>query len=323
MIGYVVPSSAAAQMAQLLPPDKVLFRVTRESEEWWVSRHRVPDPPAGVEVYESEHPFLLVSRAFRKANTVIAVRDAVIGHGGFTIIAGPCSVESPDQMDTLAAHLSASGVRLMRGGAFKPRTSPYSFQGLGIEGLQLFRQVADCYGMGVVSELLDLSLLDTLYPYVDVIQVGSRNMFNYHLLKELGKVDKPILLKRGMFATVEEWLLAAEYILAHGNDQVILCERGIRSFDPYFRNLIDFNAVALVKQLSHLPVVIDPSQGTGRRDIIIPMGRAAHAVGADGLMVEVHPQPEQALSDGFQSLSLPQFDRLMEAVHAPMADTSG
>ncbi len=303
-------------MEHLLDPEKILFRTPLPEGEIWITPQRVASLPPGVEAYESGFPFLLVSRAFRKKDTRIAVGEAILGGKAFEVIAGPCSVENPEQMETLAAHLSRAGVRIMRGGAFKPRTSPYSFQGLKTEGLRLLREVAHQHHMAVVSELLDLSLLDTLYPYVDVIQVGSRNMFNYHMLKELGKVDKPVLLKRGMFATVEEWLLAAEYILAHGNDRVILCERGIRSFDPYFRNLLDLNAVALVKQLSHLPVVVDPSQGTGRSDIIIPMARAAHAVGADGVMVEVHPRPEEALSDGFQSLTPEAFDTLMAGLPA-------
>ncbi len=314
MFAYIVPPSEAESAARAAGPH--VHRVPTDGRVLFISSRPVR-ALAGYPVVQNEHPFILVSRALQSDTTRIEVNSVSVGGAQFAVIAGPCSVESEAQLREVAQVLARWDVRLMRGGAFKPRTSPYSFQGLGEEGLRMFRRVADEYGMAVVSELLDLSLLETVYPYVDVIQVGSRNMFNYQLLKALGRVNKPVLLKRGMYATVEEWLLAAEYILLHGNEAVILCERGIRSFDPYFRNVLDLNAVALIRELSHLPVVVDPSQGTGRSDIIPPLARAAQAVGAHGLMVEVHPRPEEALSDGFQSLTLEEFDAMMAQLNQP------
>ncbi|MCB9246620.1 MAG: 3-deoxy-7-phosphoheptulonate synthase [Flavobacteriales bacterium] len=261
---------------------------------------------------ELNTPYRLASKTPDKQQTVVTVRNSTIGGNELFMIAGPCAVESERQLFEIAGAVHAAGVPFLRGGAFKPRTSPYNFQGLEKEGLRLLKQASDTYGLGIITEVMDFSLLDLVYPYTDIIQVGSRNMKNYHFLKELGKTDKPILLKRGMDATVDEWLLAAEYILLGGNDQVILCERGIRTFDQSLRNTLDLGSVALVKELSHLPIVVDPSQGTGKRSVVGAMSKAAVAVGADGLMIEVHNDPDSALSDGPQSLSLDQFRKLMK-----------
>jgi 3-deoxy-7-phosphoheptulonate synthase len=228
------------------------------------------------------------------------------------MMAGPCSVESAAQMETIAALVARLGVRVLRGGAFKPRTSPYSFQGLGKEGLQLMRAVADAHDLLVVSEVMDHTQIPMMMDYVDVLQVGARNMQNYNLLKEVGKVSKPVLLKRGISATLEELLLSAEYIMAGGNYNVILCERGIRTFESYTRNTLDISAIPVIKKLSHLPIIVDPSHGTGRRDKVPPMARAAVAAGADGLLIEVHDNPEKALSDGAQALYPAQFEHLMK-----------
>jgi 3-deoxy-7-phosphoheptulonate synthase len=235
-----------------------------------------------------------------------------IGGAEVVVIAGPCSVESQEQIESVAASVAASGARALRGGAFKPRSSPYSFQGIGIEGLRLMRQAADKHNLYVVSEVMDQSQIPTMLEYVDMLQVGARNMQNYNLLKDLGKVAKPILLKRGISATIEELLLSAEYIMAGGNYNVVLCERGIRTFDSYLRNTLDIAAIPVIKKLSHLPILVDPSHGTGRRDKVAPMARAALAAGADGLLIEVHNDPDKALSDGAQSLYPDQFDQLMK-----------
>ncbi|MCC6721402.1 MAG: 3-deoxy-7-phosphoheptulonate synthase [Bacteroidia bacterium] len=254
----------------------------------------------------------LAKKSLEKPNTIINVNGNFIGGNELTLIAGPCAVESEEQIFTIAEFLSQKGIKIIRGGAYKPRTSPYAFQGLKKEGLILLNKVSKKFELSVITEVLDLSLLDTVYPYSDILQIGARNMKNYHFLKELGKTDKPILLKRGMDATIEEWLLAAEYILLGGNEQVILCERGIKSFDHITRNVMDIAAIPLIKQLSHLPIIADPSQATGNRDIVIPLSLAAVAAGADGLMVEVHNNPNKALSDGPQSLYFEQFDELVE-----------
>jgi len=244
------------------------------------------------------------------------VRDAVIGGGRLALLAGPCAVESEEQTTALAELVAAAGAGFLRGGAFKPRTSPYSFQGLGEEGLRLLRRAADRCGLAVVTEVMDASHLALVERYADMLQVGSRNMHNYALLREVGKSRKPVLLKRGMSATVEEWLLAAEYVLAQGNHQVALCERGVRTFETYTRNTLDLSSVPIVQGLSHLPVIVDPSHATGRRDLVPTMARAAVAAGADGLMIEVHPQPEAALSDGMQSLYPTQFENLVRDCRA-------
>lgn len=259
--------------------------------------------------------YQLSSKQWRKETAAFNVKGALIGGDDLVMIAGPCAVESEDQLMTIAAHMQQKGIKFLRGGAFKPRTSPYNFQGLEEEGLKLLKKAADKYDLRIVTELMDLSHLELVYPYADIIQIGTRNMYNYALLKELGKLDKPVMLKRGMSARIEEWLLAAEYILLGGNDQVILCERGIRSFDQSTRNTLDIPAISLVKSLSHLPIIADPSQGTGSADLITPTSMAAIAAGADGLMIEVHEHPEVALSDGDQSLNFIQFQELLTGVN--------
>ena len=256
-------------------------------------------------------PPALFSSAGGSERTVVRVGSVKIGAGEPVVIAGPCSVESYDQLFATAEAVKSAGAVMLRGGAYKPRTSPYDFQGLGVEALLLLRQVADETGLPVVSEILSTDDIELVAEHVDMLQVGARNMQNFALLRRLGQLRKPILLKRNPAATVKEWLLAAEYLLAGGNGQVVLCERGIRSYDPELRNTLDLAGMALARQLSHLPVIADPSHGTGRRDLIPAMSRAALAAGADGLIVEVHPDPANALSDGMQSLDFPAFSRLM------------
>lgn len=264
------------------------------------------------EVLRITAPYKLASRAFRPEGSLVRFGpDVVVGGKQVVMMAGPCSIESAEQIDTIAARLAQNGVRVLRGGAFKPRTSPYSFQGLGLKGLELMRGAADKYKMLVVSEVMDQTQIPAMEEYVDVYQVGARNMQNYNLLKELGKVSKPVLLKRGISATIEELLLSAEYIMSGGNYNVVLCERGIRTFESYTRNTLDVSAIPVIQKLSHLPIVVDPSHGTGRRDKVPPMARAAVAAGADGLLIEVHHDPEHALSDGAQSLFPDQFEQLM------------
>ena len=261
-------------------------------------------------------PYKLASRSFRPNGSVVRSGDVDIGGERIVVMAGPCSVESQDQIQASAERVAKAGARIIRGGAFKPRTSPYSFQGLGEPGLRLLREAADRNGLRVVSEVMDQTQIPMLREYADILQVGARNMQNYNLLRELGGARKPVLLKRGISATIEELLLSAEYILASGNYDVILCERGIRTFENYTRNTLDISAIPVVKKLSHLPIVADPSHGTGRRDKVIPMARAAVAAGADGLLIEVHPNPDKALSDGAQSLRPEQFDELMTQLKA-------
>jgi 3-deoxy-7-phosphoheptulonate synthase len=264
------------------------------------------------EVHRISSPYKLVARSFRPEGTVVKFpRGVSIGGSEVVIMAGPCSVESPEQLFAVAETVSKSGAKFLRGGAFKPRSSPYSFQGMGEEALKLLRQAGDKFGLLVVSEVMEISQIQLMLPYVDLLQVGARNMQNFNLLRELGKVRKPVLLKRGIAATIEELLLSAEYLLAGGNYDVIVCERGIRTFETYTRNTLDISAIPIVKKLSHLPILADPSHGTGRRDKVAPMGRAAVAAGADGLLVEVHNCPDKALSDGAQSLYPEQFIELM------------
>lgn len=251
-----------------------------------------------------------------KTRTQVAVGNQVIGADDFSVIAGPCSVENEEQIYAVAEYLHSRGVPYIRGGAYKPRTSPYSFRGLGKKGLILLHNAAKTYNLKVVTEIMDLHLLDELMEYADVLQVGSRNMQNFYMLNELGKQNKPVLLKRGMHAKAKEWLLAAEYILSGGNEQVVLCERGIRSFDSDMRNVMDIGVIPFVKQLSHLPVIADPSHGTGDASRVTAMAMAAAAAGADGLMVEIHPLPQQALSDKQQALSFDEFDILLERLNA-------
>lgn len=267
--------------------------------------------PGVEQVIRVLKPYKLVSRDFQPEDTVVTVGAASIGGGAFCVIAGPCSIESEDQMMATARAAKAAGATMVRGGAFKPRTSPYAFQGMGVEGLKLLRAAGDETGMPVVTEVLDVRDAATVAEYADVLQVGARNMQNFMMLDELGTMRKPILLKRGLSATLEELLSAAEYVLKGGNRDVILCERGIRTFETYTRNTLDLAAVAALKQLTHLPVVADPSHATGRRDLIAPMARAAIAAGADGLMIEVHPDPERARCDGPQSLTPADFQDLM------------
>ena len=266
-----------------------------------------------AEVLRISAPYKLASRQFRPEGSVIKLgKDVAVGGEQVVVMAGPCSVESAEQIDTIAETVSKLGARVLRGGAFKPRTSPYSFQGMGPKGLELMRRAADKYNLLVVSEIMDLSQLSMMLEYVDVLQVGARNMQNYNLLKDLGKAPKPILLKRGIAATIEELLLSAEYVMSGGNYNVILCERGIRTFENYTRNTLDVSAIPVIHKLSHLPIIADPSHGTGRRDKVPPMARAALAAGADGLLIEVHNDPEKALSDGAQSLYPNQFEQLMK-----------
>jgi 3-deoxy-7-phosphoheptulonate synthase len=263
------------------------------------------------EVLRITEPYKLASRTFKPQNTVVVIDDLRIGGDEVIVMAGPCSAETEEQVEAAAAAVRKAGAKVLRGGAFKPRSSPYSFQGLGEEGLQMLRAAADRHGLKLVSEVMDVSQIELLERYAHILQVGARNMQNFTLLRELGRTRTPILLKRGISATIEEWLLSAEYLLAGGNTSVMLCERGIRTFESYTRNTLDISAIPVVQQLSHLPVLVDPSHGTGRRDKVTPMARAAVAAGADGLLIEVHCDPDHALSDGAQSLFPSQFDRLM------------
>ncbi|WP_026485808.1 3-deoxy-7-phosphoheptulonate synthase [Caldanaerobius polysaccharolyticus] len=269
----------------------------------------------GVEnVVRISVPYKLASRMLKREDTVVKVDDVEIGGGNFVIMAGPCAVESYEQMIETARAVKKSGAKVLRGGAYKPRTSPYSFQGLEEEGLKILKQVGKEVGMLTISEVVDTQHVEKVAEYVDILQIGSRNMQNFQLLTEVGKAKKPVMLKRGLSSTIEEWLNAAEYIMKEGNYDVILCERGIRTFETYTRNTLDLNAVAAAKNLSHLPVIVDPSHGTGRRELIEPMSKAAVAVGADGLIIEVHPHPERALSDGAQSLTPVEFERVCREV---------
>ncbi|MGZ4887562.1 MAG: 3-deoxy-7-phosphoheptulonate synthase [Candidatus Angelobacter sp.] len=268
--------------------------------------------PGVREVHPLGSNYKLVSRVFKPEGTVITLPGGVaIGGEEVVVMAGPCSVESREQLFAVAELVSRSGAHCLRGGAFKPRTSPYSFQGLREPALKLMREAGDKFGLATVSEVMEISQIPTMLPFVDILQVGSRNMQNFDLLRELGRVRKPVLLKRGIAATIEELLLAAEYVMAGGNYEVILCERGIRTFETYTRNTLDLSAIPVVKTLSHLPIIVDPSHGTGRRDKVASMARAAVAAGADGLIVEVHNCPDKALSDGAQSLYPEQFQEMM------------
>src|SRR5262245_31960804 len=267
--------------------------------------------PGVREVMKISEPYKLVGRTFKPADTLVDLRGVPVGGPEVIVMAGPCSVETREQLKAVSGSVSSSGARVLRGGAFKPRSSPYSFQGHGETALQWMRESADELGLAVVSEVMDVRTVEMMLRYVDCLQVGARNMQNFDLLKELGRVRKPVLLKRGMSATIEEWLLSAEYILAGGNSAVVLCERGIRTFENATRNTLDISAIPVVKKLSHLPILVDPSHGTGRRDKVIPMARAAVAAGADALLIEVHNNPDKALSDGAQSMYPNQFEHLM------------
>ncbi len=292
--------------------ERAVIGVVGKSEKHRGELEALQAAPGVEEIIRITHPFKLASRNFRPEGSVVELGKGVsIGGTEIVAAAGPCAVESAAQIGEIAEEVARAGAKLLRGGAFKPRSSPYSFQGLGEEGLKLLRAAADDNGLLVVSEVMDPSQIDVMLPYVDVMQVGARNMQNYYLLRALGEIQKPVLLKRGMSATIEELLLSAEYIMSGGNYNVILCERGIRTFDTYMRNTMDIAAIPVIKQLSHLPVVADPSHGTGRRDKVGAMARAAVAAGADGLLIEVHQDPERALSDGAQSLYPDQFAQLM------------
>ena len=267
---------------------------------------------AGVEkTVRITEKYKLVSRDFHPQDTIIDVDGVKIGGSEIVVMAGPCAVENLEQLREAAAAVKKSGAKILRGGAYKPRTSPYDFQGLGEEGLKLLRQVADEFDMKVVTEVVDREDISLMENYADILQVGARNMQNFQMLKALGKCKKPVMLKRGLSATISEWLNAAEYIMTGGNENVMFCERGIRTYETFTRNTLDLSAVAAVKELSHLPIVVDPSHGTGRRPMVAPMARAAIAAGADALMIEVHPHPEIALSDGNQSLTPEDFQKLM------------
>jgi 3-deoxy-7-phosphoheptulonate synthase len=263
------------------------------------------------EVHRIISPYKLASRGFRPSGTVVKIRDVEIGNGKVVVMAGPCSVESREQIERSADIVADGGASVIRGGAFKPRSSPYSFQGMGEEGLKLLREAADRRGLLVISEVMDATQIPLLCAYSDILQIGARNMQNFNLLREIGKLRKPVLLKRGIAATIEELLLSAEYILSGGNYEVILCERGIRTFETATRNTMDISAIPVLQKLSHLPIIGDPSHGTGRRDLVPAMARATVAAGADGLLMEVHHDPDHALSDGAQSLNPVQYADLM------------
>ncbi len=267
-----------------------------------------------AEVFRITSAYKFASRTWHPEDTIVDVDGVQIGGNEVVVMAGPCAVESEEQMESSAAAASAAGARILRGGAFKPRSSPYSFQGLGEEGLRIMRGAADRHGMKVVTEVMSPDQIDLVAKYAHIFQLGARNMQNYSLLKELGRTKVPVLLKRGLSATIEEWLMSAEYILSEGNPSVILCERGIRTFETATRNTLDLSAVPVVKKHSHLPVIVDPSHGVGIRDKVMPMARAGVAAGADGLMVEMHPNPREALSDGPQSLTFDAFADMMDQV---------
>jgi len=295
--------------------ERTVVGVVGNSDKHRSELEALQSAPGVEEIVRISHPFKLASRSCRPEGSIIDLgKGVLIGGAEVVVAAGPCAVESADQISDVAGLVARAGAKLLRGGAFKPRTSPYSFQGLGLEGLKLLREAANANDLLVVSEVMDPSQVEQMLPYVDVMQVGARNMQNYHLLRALGETCKPVLLKRGMSATLEELLLSAEYIMAGGNYRVVLCERGIRTFETYTRNTLDIAAIPVVKQLSHLPIMADPSHGTGRRDKVAPMARAAVAAGADGLLIEVHPNPERALSDGVQSLYPDQFAQLMAEI---------
>jgi 3-deoxy-7-phosphoheptulonate synthase len=280
--------------------------------------------PGVMELIRVTKPYKLASREMHEADTVVRLAQSTIGPGTFTIIAGPCSVENEDMILRTADRLLGLGVRLLRAGAFKPRSSPYAFQGLGLKGLEILARARAKTGIGIVTELMDTEYADAVEAAADVIQIGTRNMQNFSLLKRVSKTRKPVLLKRGMSATLEEWLMAAEYVMAGGNYQVILCERGVRTFSDHSRNTLDLSVIPPVKKLSHLPILVDPSHGTGKRDYVPPMALAALAAGSDGLLLEAHPDPDHAMSDGAQTLDFTALEKLMESLKrlaAPLGKT--
>lgn len=267
-------------------------------------------------------PYKLAGRDFKPDGTTFTVKGATFGAGHFIAIAGPCAVESEEQTFRIAKAVKAAGAHVLRGGAYKPRSSPYSFQGLGLEGLKILKAAGEETGLPIITEALDTKSLERVYEYTDIIQLGTRNMQNFSLLKAVGELDKPVMLKRGMSSTIDEWLMSAEYILSGGNQEIIMCERGIRSFDPHTRNLLDLTAVPVIQQLSHLPVAVDPSHGTGRKDKVAPLSRAALAVGANAIMVDVHDRPKEALCDGPQAILPEEFAAIMKSLHS-LADALG
>ncbi|HEY0407158.1 MAG TPA: 3-deoxy-7-phosphoheptulonate synthase [Pyrinomonadaceae bacterium] len=277
---------------------------------------RFENLPGVAEAIRVSKPYKLISLDLRPEKTIVRIGDATIGGDELAIIAGPCAIESRAQAFAVAETVRRSGARFFRGGAYKPRTSPYAFQGLGEEGLKILAEVREVYGLKIVTEALDEASIDLVEKYGDMIQIGARNMQNFSLLRRAGRSSLPVLLKRGLSATLDEWLLAAEYVMAEGNYNVVLCERGIRTFTQHTRNTLDLSAVPAVRRVSHLPVIVDPSHGTGKNYMVTPLARAAVAVGADGLIIEVHDQPERALSDGAQALTLEQYDQLVEEVRA-------
>src|SRR5436309_1109138 len=270
--------------------------------------------PGVMELIRVTKPYKLASREMHEADTFVRLPQTVVGPGTFTVIAGPCSVENETMILRTAEHLRQRGVRLMRAGAFKPRTSPYAFQGMGREGLEILKKAREKTGIGIVTELMDTDNAEAVEEAADIIQIGTRNMQNFSLLKCVSKAKKPVLLKRGMSATLEEWLMSAEYVMAGGNYNVILCERGVRTFSDHSRNTLDLSVIPPAKKLSHLPILVDPSHGTGKRDYVPPMALASLAAGADGLLLEVHPDPDRAQSDGAQTLDFAGFDKLLEAL---------
>ena len=281
-----------------------------------VDTTRFENMPGVAEAIKVSKPYKLITLDLRPEKTIVRVGDATIGGDELAIIAGPCAIESHAQAFAIAETVRRSGARFFRGGAFKPRTSPYAFQGLGEEGLKILAEVRDTYGLKIVTEALDESSVDLVERYADMIQIGARSMQNFSLLRRVGRSHLPVLLKRGLSAMLDEWLLAAEYIMAEGNYQVVLCERGVRTFAQHTRNTLDLAAIPAVRRISHLPVIIDPSHGTGKNYMVTPLARAGVAVGADGLIIEVHNQPERALSDGAQALTLEQYDQLVDEVRA-------
>ena len=278
--------------------------------------------PLVDEVVPISKPYKLASREFKPVDTIVKIKNAVIGGKTLAIIAGPCAVESEEQVMSIARAVKAAGANILRGGAFKPSTSPYSFRGMGEEGLKLLSKAGKATGMPVITEVMSPGDVELVSRYADILQVGARNMQNFYLLDEVGRSGKPVMLKRGLAATIQEWLLSAEYILSHGNNNVLLCARGIRTFETYTRNTMDLDAIPIIKKLSHLPIIADPSHGTGKWYLVTPMALAAIAAGADGLMVEVHPQPDTALKDGAQSLTFENFNKLMTQA-VPVAASVG
>ncbi|BES64669.1 3-deoxy-7-phosphoheptulonate synthase [Gottschalkiaceae bacterium SANA] len=293
-------------------PNRTVIGVIGDTFKFELSEF-IMDPMVD-KAYRITVPYKLASRSFKEENTVVMVGNVPVGDGSFAVIAGPCAIESREQMMASAKAVKAGGANILRGGAYKPRTSPYSFQGMGVEGLKLLKEAGQMTGLPTVTELMSIADYEVVAEHADLIQIGARNMQNFALLKRVGRGNKPVLLKRGMSATLEELLVAAEYIMSEGNRNVILCERGIRTFEKYMRNTLDLNVVTAIKEMSHLPIMIDPSHASGRRNMVIPMSRASAAIKADGLMVEVHSNPDEALCDGGQSLYPEHFENLMQSV---------